>query len=654
MEQLSALDILDLAEGWDLETKKAGGRDGRGALPGSFFESYAAMANTDGGVILLGIEEKPPGTFSIHGIADVSRLQKTLWDALNDRDQISVNLLGRQDVEVVEVAATQVLRIRVPRARRAQRPVYVGRNPLIGTYRRNYEGDYRCDEETVRRMLAEQVEDARDARLLDGFDERDLDDATLRAYRNQFRAARPDHPWGDLDDRAFLRMIGGWTQDRTTGKEGLTLAGLLMFGGFRSIHDGVPNYIVDYQDRPSADAEVRWVDRVTTDGTWSGNLYDFYRRVIQKLVSDLKVPFRLEGTSRVDETPVHVALREALVNALIHADYTGRVSILVVKQPDGFAFRNPGAMRLPLEDVIDGGQSDCRNRNLQKMFQLAGLGEQAGSGVPRIYRNWREQHWRAPELWDELDPDRTELKLRMVSLLPEDALHELDKRFGLAFRGLSEVQRLALATVVIEGQVTNVRLQRMTSTHPRDLTHELSNLVRRGFLTSGGVARGTYYVFPQDSAEAVTTIEPEQSKTGASQTTLDLVDQIAANSSHNDGNSSHSGQDSSHNDGNSSHSDQEDSSHSHGRSSQSQPLDPDVTTIRTHDRAARPVMERAILALCRGRFVPLRELGNLLQRAPRSLRDHYLSPMVKEGRIELRYPDRPNHPAQGYRTVDQQ
>ena len=61
-------------------------------------------------------------------------------------------------VEVIEVQSKSVIRIQVPRARRLQRPVYTGQNPLTGTYRRNYEGYYRCDEETVKRMIAEQVD----------------------------------------------------------------------------------------------------------------------------------------------------------------------------------------------------------------------------------------------------------------------------------------------------------------------------------------------------------------------------------------------------------------------------------------------------------------------------------------------------------------
>ncbi len=56
---------------------------------------------------------------------------------------------------------------------------------------------------------------------------------------------------------------------------------------------------------------------------------------------------------------------------------------LVIKRPDMFGFRNPGELRLPLSVVLAGGTSDCRNRSLQKMFQMVGAAEQAGSGFPK-------------------------------------------------------------------------------------------------------------------------------------------------------------------------------------------------------------------------------------------------------------------------------
>src|SRR3546814_19338874 len=106
---------------------------------------------------------------------------------------------------------------------------------------------------------------------------------------------KPSHPALDHQGVDFLRQIGGWRKDRGSGSEGLTLAGLLMFGRWLSIQEAVPHYFVDYQERPQAKTELRWVDRVVPDGTWSGNLFDFYRLTYRQLIADLKVTFSLMG-----------------------------------------------------------------------------------------------------------------------------------------------------------------------------------------------------------------------------------------------------------------------------------------------------------------------------------------------------------------------
>ena len=659
MTSLSILDIEDLAEGCDIEAKKAAGRDGQGELPKSFFESYAAMANTYGGVIFLGIDEKPKGKFVATGIGDPPHVLKALWDGLNNPQQISVNLLNDRMVDLIEVQSKQVIRIQVPRASRAQRPVYKGQNPLKGTYRRNYEGDYLCDEETVKRMMAEQVEDVRDSRLLEKYGFDDLDENTLKVYRNQLKATKPTHPWLDYDDQEFLRSLGGWRRDRQTGDEGLTLAGLLMFGKLPSILEAVPNYVVDYQERPEPRTEARWVDRVTTDGTWSGNLYDFYRKVIQKLFSDLKVPFKLKGAERVDETPVHEALREALVNTLIHADYTGRVPILIVKRPDIFLFRNPGTMRLPLEDALRGGTSDCRNRNLQKMFQLVGLGEQAGSGIPKIYRNWKQQHWRLPQLLDTVEPEQTLLAMLMVNLLPEETLTELDERFGSSFRELSNEQRLALATVAIEGKVTHTRLKCMTTTHPHDLTKALCALVKDGFLESDGASRGTFYFFPGEPPDIEADIVSQAYGLTKKKVQEDVLsgfhseqassDHLQASSDHLQASSDHLQVSSDHLQVSSDHL-QVSSDHLQVSSDHFESLKVIAAPVREKGKVPNEVMEQTILQLCEDRFLTTRELGELLDNTPNYLRSRFLSKMVKAGQLELRYPDKPTHEAQAYGT----
>ena len=642
MFKLTDTDLCDFAEEIDLEAKKATGRDGKGELPRSFFETYSAMANTNGGIILLGIEEKPREIFSAVGIPEPEPVLKALWDNLNNKNQVSINLLAYQMVQVLDYQGKNVIQVSVPRARRNQRPVYVGTNPFEGTYRRNYEGDYLCDDETVRRIIADSRDESRDAILLENFDFEDLDPGTLKAYRNRFKATRLDHPWIDLDDIEFLGSIGGWIQDRDSKKDGLTLAGLLMFGKMRSILDAVPNYIVDYQERPKDVNEIRWTDRITTDGTWSGNIYDFYRLAIQRLSRDLKVPFKLEDLKRVDDTPVHEALREALINTLIHADYSGRISILAVKGPDIFLFRNPGTMRLPIEDAIRGGDSDCRNRNMQKMFQLIGYGEQAGSGLPKIFRNWKRQLWRSPDLTERFDPDVTELTLRMVSLVPEEALLELDDRFGAAFRGLSELQRIILATAVIERKVTHTRIKAMSSEHPHDITMALSALVKNGYLKSHGATRRTFYTLAGEA--------PDMEKAGKDEQPLQTSSVPLPDSSHLLPDSSHLLPDSSHLLPGSSHL-LPGSSHLLPMSSEHlKRLEQIAGPVRESGKVSKEVMVRTILAICNDDFVNLTVLANLLDRSPIPLRDKHLNRMVKEGQLELRHPGKPTHPDQGYKA----
>ena len=433
-EPWHSIDLAALAEACDLECKAAQGREGKGELPDDFWKSYSAMANADGGVILLGVQEKPRGRFKALGLGDIERVRKALWDNLHNRKQISVNLLSEADVESIEVDGKTVLRIRVPRATRQLRPVHVGSNPFGGTYLRRYEGDYAVDEEVVRRLLAERVEDSRDERVLKGFDFSDLDMDTVAAYRNRFAAVRPGHVWTDLPLPEFLERVGAWGKNRDEGYPGLRLAGLLMFGRAEVIRDALPHYMVDFQERSEARAEKRWIDRLVPDGSWSGNVYDFFRKVYQRLTADLKVPFQLREGQRRDDTPVHEALREALVNTLIHADYSGRASVLVVKRPDMFGFRNPGRMRIPPALAVLGGNSDCRNRRLQTLFQLVGYGDHAGSGLPKIYKNWAGQHWRRPVLYELAEPEQTLMELRMSSLVPEQAVAELEGHLGSRFR----------------------------------------------------------------------------------------------------------------------------------------------------------------------------------------------------------------------------
>lgn len=72
--------------------------------------------------------------------------------------------------------------------------------------------------------------------------------------------------------------------------------------------------------------------------------------------------------------------------------------------------------------------------------------------------------------------------------------------------------------------------------------------------------------------------------------------------------------------------------------------------VRDRGRAQKQVVRKVLLKLCSRNFLTLRTLAELLNRSPDSIRNHYLTPMLAEGLVELRFPDSPNHPNQGYRT----
>ncbi|MHC5827342.1 MAG: hypothetical protein ACYT04_68560, partial [Nostoc sp.] len=128
---------------------------------------------------------------------------------------------------------------------------------MTGTYKRNFEGDYRCTVEEVQQMFQDASNEPQDIKILEGFNLSDLDVETLKSFRQRFSSREPDHPWLALDEKNLLIQLGGWRCDRFTGKEGLTLAGLLMFGRERSILDALPHYQLDYQEQLSKDPETR-------------------------------------------------------------------------------------------------------------------------------------------------------------------------------------------------------------------------------------------------------------------------------------------------------------------------------------------------------------------------------------------------------------
>ena len=185
---------------------------------------------------------------------------------------------------IIEINGNNIIKITVSRASRREKPIYINNNPITGTYKRNHSGDYKCTEGEIRRMFAEQSDIARDNIAIEDVTIDDINTETLISYRKRFSIVRgTTHAWVALSDNEFLYQIGAIEKD----KKHLTLAGLLLFGNERVITDILPTYFLDYREVNFENTDERWSNRIiSSDGSWSGNLYDFYFKIIIIYIKD--------------------------------------------------------------------------------------------------------------------------------------------------------------------------------------------------------------------------------------------------------------------------------------------------------------------------------------------------------------------------------
>lgn len=371
------------------ESNRIEAKQAVGGLPGSLWESYSAFANTSGGVILLGVEELKDKSLHPLKLPDPERLVAEFWTIINNKQKVSANILSKNDVQITEAEGKKIIIIEVPRAGRADKPVFLGMNPFSDSYRRDGDGDYHCTPDEVRSMLRDQVDESKDMKVLKNLGVDDFDKNTLAEY------------YVSIGDKVSLEEIGLVAGGHPTA------AGLLMLGKEKDIIKEFPNYFLDYREYGSdkyvwkyrllSAGRMKFDGKKTRSGCWSGNLFEFYQRIKKRL--------KRTGTVGAD------AVMGAVANALIHSDYYGRRGIVVQVRQRDIRIDNPGGLRMSAEQAINGGVSDPRNVLLMKAFNLAGIGSRSGSGVPDLYRTWKKLGYNAPRLHESYEPERTHIIL---------------------------------------------------------------------------------------------------------------------------------------------------------------------------------------------------------------------------------------------------
>lgn len=422
----------------------------------------------------------------------VAKLKKTLWDGLNNRTTVSACILNDKDVISTEYDGGYILIVKVPRAEYTVRPVYLTLNPFGGhVYRRRHEGDYKVGDDVVRRLIGEShvADHPLDKAVFPHFTlGEEIDTETVTQYRRLFNAKNEKHPWSELSDMDFLQKIGAYRKDPESGDWGFTLAGILMFGTQKGLDDAIPYYYVDYREKMSDDPAIRWTDRVYIDGYWEPNLFQFFGRIYPKIRQALPVPFKLDGVMRVDDTPAHKALREAIINCLVHARYGMMNNIVIERYPDKLVFVNPGTMLISVDQFFAGGTSICRNFVLQRMFSFIGYVERAGSGADTIMKGWKDNNWPKPQIREIFDPDRIEMILCLSNfIVKSDFPSETTKKTT------KKTTEKILNTLRVKPQISNKELAELCDITKDGVYYHMKKMKDNGIIRRIGPDKGGHW-----------------------------------------------------------------------------------------------------------------------------------------------------------------
>lgn len=256
-------------------------------------------------------------------------------------------------------------------------------------------------------MLRDAVVEEQDATVLEMFSDEVLNGETVDRYRDLMEAERPGHSWEDLMDLEFLHELGALGR----GKGGVlhpTAAGLLMFGNVEEIVKEYPAYVLDYEEYMETEGIL--TDRkVSLSGDWSGNVFDFYSHVQERLTRGIFSECAGESEvaeSKDRENVFTTALEETLQNCLVNADYKGVGGVVIVKSKEQISVSNPGGFRIDLTDAKNGGISDPRNGTLARMFRTVNVGEGSGNGIVKMFRTKNGKRVLIPQITESFAPER--------------------------------------------------------------------------------------------------------------------------------------------------------------------------------------------------------------------------------------------------------
>ena len=419
----------------------------------AMFKTLSAFSNKEGGFVLIGVSDSGEVTGCRCLNSDLKELSDTI-----------VNSLGiHPSIDCMEIEGKSVIRIAV---KKSLIPIaYEGRYySRVGNTTRIMEG------EDLRQFFIRDV--AWDG-LSSNHSPDDIDPETVRLFLGLATRSGRLSAADDLEPvHAVLTRLGLITNGK------LNNAGYLLFGKRQ------PSYSSEYVLRVG---RFRDPTIITGDRWIEGNLFQQFQEGEEAIRNFINVRYEITSAQmerqEIWDYP-REAIREALVNALIHRDYFKKGQQVVVKVYDDHLWmHNPGGLPpgISVDDLKRSPHSVLRNPLMAKVFYLAGFVEQYGSGIQRMIDACTSNGLSEPVFSSD--------GFGFTIVIRKDSM-SMDYLTGI---GLHERQIRAILYVKEHKSISSGEYQKLVEVSSRTAKYELSDLMDRGVLERHGKGRATKY-----------------------------------------------------------------------------------------------------------------------------------------------------------------
>lgn len=481
LEELNSLD-----EGFKVEAKQCTDK-----IDKSVLETICAFPNEpdlDGGVILIGVSENenPGDDYVVTGISDSDKIQKDLASQCASMFNHSVRPL----IQPYSIDGKNVLVVSVSELDPKHNPLYFKNEGLPrGAWRRVGSTDQRCTEEDLH-LFYHDADDF-DKAIAEGTDLDDIDENAVRLYRRLREDVNPKAEELNYSDHDLLRSLNAIAKDKI-GEWKLTNTGLLVFGKQMALRREMPAVRVDYI-RVSGTEWVPDPRNRFESIDMRGSLLLMVNRAFNAIADDLPRGFSIKPGSLQADRPLPIpddALREAIVNALIHQNLRVHQPIQLIRYSNRIEIINPGFSLKPAETLGEPG-SRMRNPNIGSIFHETQLAEAKGTGIGTMRRLMKEANLMPPTFESDNGRNIFTTRILLHHFLPEEDLRWLA---SLGIPNLTTTQKVAFIFLREVGAIDKITYRQLSAVTSKEASRELKHLVSLGLIESKGQGRKAYYL----------------------------------------------------------------------------------------------------------------------------------------------------------------